>query len=160
MTESVKADQKTDRSPRNSQSRQRSTRPTEWKPPSMLDAPPPPEGFTHRWIRESTMGYDDRKNVSARLREGFELVRADEYPDWDGEVVPDGKHTGVLGQGGLLLARFPEDLLEQRNRYYQKRTSEAMDAIDNDLLRENDSRMPILKPDRDSKIEFGGKKPS
>ena len=106
------------------------------------------------------MGYDDRKNISARLREGFELVRADEYPDWDGESISEGKHTGVFGQGGLLLARFPKDLLKQRTAYYKKRTSEAMDAIDNDLLRENDSRMPILKPDRQSNIEFGGKKPS
>ena len=148
MTESVKNDQKTDRSPRNSQTRAKTTRPTEWKPPSMLDAPPAPEGFVHRWIRESTMGYDDRKNISARLREGFELVRADEYPDWDGESISEGKHTGVF------------DLLKQRTAYYKKRTSEAMDAIDNDLLRENDSRMPILKPDRQSNIEFGGKKPS
>ena len=162
MNESVKADQpKTDRSPRNSQSRNKSSRPTQWKPPSTLDAPPPPEGFCHRWIRESVMGFDDRKNISARLREGFELVRADEYPDWDGEAISDGKHTGVLGQGGLLLARFPLELRQQRTAYYDQRTSEAMDAIDNDLLRENDSRMPILKPNRQSDIKFGGgEKPS
>ena len=97
MTDNVKTDQKeNDRSPRNSQTRAKNSRPRTWSPPSSLDAPPPPEGFVHRWIRESVMGFDDKKNISARLREGFELVRADEYPDWEGQIVTDGKHRGIF----------------------------------------------------------------
>ena len=66
------------RSPRTSQTREKTVRAKPWTPPSQLDAPDPPEGFVHRWVRESVMGFDDKKNLSARLREGFELVRADE----------------------------------------------------------------------------------
>ena len=84
-----------DRSPRTSQDREKQVRRTPWRPPSTLDAPKPPEGYTHRWIRESVMGHDDRKNLSARLREGFELVRADEYPDFEAPSIQDGKHAGV-----------------------------------------------------------------
>lgn len=159
MTDNVKNDQKeNDRSPRNSQTRAKNSRPRTWSPPSSLDAPPPPEGFVHRWIRESVMGFDDKKNISARLREGFELVRADEYPDWEGQIVTDGKHRGIFGQGGLLLARFPEDLRQQRENYFRRKTSDMMDAVDNDLLRESQPSMPISKPERQSRITFGGGK--
>jgi hypothetical protein len=104
------------------------------------------------------MGFDDKKNISARLREGFELVRADEYPDWEGQVVNEGKHQGIFGQGGLLLARFPEDLRQQREEYFRRKTSDMMDAVDNDLLRESQPSMPISKPERQSRITFGGGK--
>ena len=146
----------TDRNPRSSQTREKTTRRKPWRPPSALDAPAPPEGFVHRWIRESVMGYDDRKNLSARLREGFELVRADEYPDFESPTVQDGKHAGVIGVGGLVLARFPVETRQQRNDHYRRQTSDQMIAVDNDLMREQHPSMPISKPDRQSRVTFGG----
>ncbi len=144
------------RSPRSSQTRDTNSRAKPWRPPSTLDAPPAPDGFVHRWIRESVMGYDDKKNLSARLREGFELVRADEFPDFEAPTVQDGKHAGVIGVGGLVLARFPEETRRQRNAHFQQQTADQMTAVDNDLMREQHPSMPITKPDRQSRVTFGG----
>ena len=106
------------------------------------------------------MGYDDNKNLSARLREGFELVRADEYPDFEAPTIQDGKHAGVIGVGGLVLARFPVESAKERKKFFEKKTEDQMTAVDNDLMRENHPSMPISKPERQSKITFGGKKAS
>jgi hypothetical protein len=106
------------------------------------------------------MGFDDKKNLSARLREGFELVRADEYPDFEAPTVQDGKHAGVIGVGGLVLARIPKETVSQRSAYFQGQTQDQMDAVDNDLMRENHPSMPISKPDRQSRVTFGGDKSS
>jgi len=143
-----------DKSPRTAHTRAKSSKSQPWRPPSTLDAPPPPEGFVHRWIRESVMGYDDKKNLSARLREGFELVRADEYPDFEAPTIQDGKHAGVIGVGGLVLARFPDEMREQRNDYYRERTRDQMTAVDNDLMREQHPSMPI-ENNRQSRVTFG-----
>ena len=140
-----------DRTPRTKETRRKP-----WTPPSSLDAPPPPEGYVHRWIRESVMGYDDNKNLSARLREGFELVRADEYPDFAAPTIQDGKHAGVIGVGGLILARFPIESKTERDRFYREKTADQMDAVDNDLMREQHSAMPIHN-DRQSRVTFGAK---
>ena len=145
----------TERTPRTSQTREKTSRATPWRPPSQLDAPDPPEGFVHRWIRESVMGVDDKKNLSARLREGFDLVRAEEYPDFEAPTVQDGKHAGVIGVGGLVLARFPIETREQRNAHYRNATRDQMTAVDNDLMREQHPSMPISKPERQSRVTFG-----
>ena len=137
--------------------RSKTERPKVYKPPSSLDAPPAPDGFRHRWIRAESVGFQDSKNIFGRLREGYELVRADEYKDSDYPVVTDGKYAGVIGVGGLLLARIPEELATARSQY-QKTLSEGQDeAIENDLLKDQDKRMPI-KVDRSSKHTFGGTK--
>ena len=137
--------------------RSKTERPKVYKPPSSLDAPPAPDGFRHRWIRAESVGFQDSKNIYGRLREGYELVRADEYKDSDYPVVTDGKYAGVIGVGGLLLARIPEELATARSSY-QKQLSEGQDeAIENDLLKDQDKRMPI-KVDRSSKHTFGGTK--
>ena len=137
--------------------RSKTERPKVYKPPSSLDAPPAPDGFRHRWIRAESVGLQDSKNIFGRLREGYELVRADEYKDSDYPVVTDGKYAGVIGVGGLLLARIPEELATARSSY-QKQLSEGQDeAIENDLLKDQDKRMPI-KVDRSSKHTFGGTK--
>lgn len=145
-----------ERTPRAETSRAKSSRPKAWKPPSSLDAPPAPEGFAHRWIRMEANGQDDRKNLSARLREGFELVRAEEYPDWELPTIQDGKHAGIIGVGGLVLARIPLEIAAQRNAYYRRQTSEQLAAVDNDLMRESNPTMPITKPERQSRVTFGG----
>tara|TARA_R100001440_G_scaffold31578_1_gene50140 strand:- start:81 stop:533 length:453 start_codon:yes stop_codon:yes gene_type:complete len=137
--------------------RSKTERPKVYKPPSSLDAPPAPDGYRHRWIRAESVGFQDSKNIYGRLREGYELVRADEYKDSDYPIVADGKYAGVIGVGGLLLARIPEELAQARSAY-QKTLSEGQDeAIENDLLKDQDKRMPI-KVDRSSKHTFGGTK--
>ena len=150
----------TDRTSRTTMTREKQTRRKPWTPPSTLDAPPAPEGYTHRWIRESIMGFDDKKNLSARLREGFELVRADEYPDFEAPTVQDGKHAGVIGVGGLILARFPKESKAERQEYFKNMTRDQMKAVDNDMMREQHPSMPILKPERQSRVTFGGNKGS
>ena len=137
--------------------RTKTERPKEYKPPSSLDAPTAPDGFRHRWIRAESMGFNDTKNIHGRLRSGYELVRADEYDDDTYPTVLDGKHAGVIGVGGLLLARIPEELAQQRVDYQRRQTEGQDEAIENDLLRDQDKRMPI-SVDRNSKHTFGGTK--
>lgn len=145
------------RQPRASENREKTSRRKPWTPPSSLDAPPAPEGFVHRWIRESVMGFDDKKNLSARLREGFELVRADEYPGFQAPTIQDGRHAGVIGVGGLLLARFPIETKQERDAYYGQRTRDQLTAVDQNLMREQHPSMPIHN-DRQSRVTFGGKR--
>ena len=137
--------------------RTKTERPKEYKPPSSLDAPPAPDGFRHRWIRAESMGFNDTKNIHGRLRSGYELVRADEYDSEQYPVVLDGKYAGVIGVGGLLLARIPEELAQSRMDYQQKQTEGQDESVETDLLRDQDKRMPI-KVDRNSKHTFGGTK--
>ena len=148
-----------DRTPRASEKREGKPRRQPWKPPSLLDAPPPPEGYKHRWIRAEVRGFDDRKNVSARLREGWELVRKDEYPNFEAPTMDSGRYEGVFGVGGLLLARIPKEIVEERSDYFNQMKSDAMDAVDNDLLKETQHHsMAIQKPERQSRVTFGGPK--
>lgn len=137
--------------------RSKTERPKVYKPPSSLDAPPAPDGFRHRWIRAESVGFQDSKNIYGRLREGYELVRADEYKDSDFPVVAEGKYAGVIGVGGLLLARIPIEPAEARMAYQKSQTEGQDESIENDLLKDQDKRMPI-KIDRNSKHTFGGTK--
>ena len=146
----------TTKTSRSADTRVKTQRKRVWQRPSSLDAPPAPDGYIHRWIRAEVQGYQDTKNVISRLREGYELVRADEYPDWKLPTIEDGKHAGVIGVGGLLLARIPEELIKQRNAYYSGLTEDQIKAVDNDLLKDAHPSMPISKPDRQSRVTFGG----
>lgn len=144
-------------SPRATETRLDTSRPLFWKPPSTLDAPAPPPGYVHRWIRAEINGFDDRKNLYARQREGFAFVRADEYPErTDLPSINDGQHAGVISVGGLVLARIPEELVKQRNAYYSGKAAEQIEAVDNSLFNESNSAMPISKPERQSRVTFGG----
>ena len=129
-----------------------------WAPPSMLETPPAPPGYIYRWIRAEIANTDDKKNVMARTREGFELVRSEEIGDFELPSIQDGKHAGVVAVGGLLLAKIPEETRNERNAYYQGRTESAQEAVDNDLMKESDARSPIMSPRRTSKVTFGGGK--
>ena len=142
---------------RASQTRSKTERPKVWTPPSSLDAPKAPTGFTHSWIRVETMGFDDTKNVQGKLRSGWELVRADEYPGSQYPVITEGKYKGLIGVGGLVLARIPEEIAKQRDAYYQKMTSDANEALEYDLGKEQHKSMPIQQ-DRQSRVTFGGTK--
>ena len=137
--------------------RTKTERPKEYKPPSSLDAPPAPDGFRHRWIRAESQGFNDTKNIHGRLRSGYELVRADEYDDKSFPTVLDGKYAGVIGVGGLLLARIPEELAQQRVDYQRRQTEGQDEAVDNDLLKEQHKSMPI-DIERQSRVTFGGTK--
>jgi len=146
-----------DRTSRANQTRGKTAARKPWAPPSMLDAPPAPDGFKHRWIRAETRGYDDRKNISAKMREGWELVRQDEYPDFESPVVETGKYEGVFGVGGLMLARIPVETIKERTDYFAKRNADQLEAVDSDMMRENaHSTMTISKADRQSRVTFGG----
>ena len=144
--------------PRASQTRSKSERPKVWVPPSSLDAPPAPEGFRYRWIRAETVGFHDTKNISGRLREGYELVRAEEVKNSsDYPVLEEGRYKGVIGVGGLLLAKVPEEIAKQREDYMRQQHEARSEAVEHDLLKEQDKRMPI-NIDRQSRVTFGGTK--
>jgi hypothetical protein len=147
----------TNKTSRAAVTRSKTERPKEYKPPSSLDAPPAPDGFRHRWIRAESLGFNDSKNIHGRLRSGYELVRADEYENGESyPIVMDGKYAGVIGVGGLLLARIPEELAQSRVAYQQRQTEGQDEAVENDLLKDQDKRMP-MKFERSSK-NFGGTK--
>jgi len=142
---------------RASQTRTKAEAKKTWTPPSSLDAPDAPKGYRHRWIRAETMGFNDAKNIAASLREGYELVRAEEYPEQDYPEMTEGKYAGVIGVGGLLLARIPEEIALQIEAYYDKQTREKEEAINNDLMKEQHSSMPI-NAERQTRVTFGGSK--
>ena len=142
---------------RASQTRDKVKKPTTWTPPSSLDAPPAPQGYRHRWIRVEVLGFDDTKNMSGKLREGWELVRSDEYPDQDFPSLTTGKYSGVIGVGGLVLARIPEEIAQQREAYYQDQTKQRDEAVNNDILKEQHPSMPINQ-ERQTRVTFGGSK--
>ena len=142
---------------RASQTREKTSRKKVWTPPSSLDAPPAPTGFHHRWIRAESMGFEDSKNVQGRIRSGYELVRADEYPDGEYPVVENGKYKGVIGVGGLLLARIPDEIVKSREAYFNSMTQDADAAIEQDLMKEQHPGMPI-NAERQTRVTFGGTK--
>ena len=150
------------RTTRDNQTRAKTQRRKPWAPPSKLAMPDAPAGYKHRWIRTHLRGEDDKTNMHSRLREGWEPVRADEYPD-AGDMFPtieEGKNAGVIGVGGLMLARIPEETVAERTEYYRDQTRNQMKAVDENLMREQHPSMPIHN-DRQSRVTFGGKpKPS
>jgi hypothetical protein len=139
-----------------SSSETKSVRNKPWTPPSSLDAPPAPKGFVHRWIRTEFMGQEDTGNVSKKLREGWEFVRAEEIKnnlgDHDYPVIRRGQYQGLIGVGGLVLARIPEEIVEQRKQYFQNITADQVKAVDNDIQR---PEMPV-NINRQSRVTFGG----
>ena len=145
-----------DRTPREVDTRQSQERKV-WRPGTALEAPEPPLGFKHRWIRESVMEYDDKTNVHKRRQEGYDLVRAEEYPEYSGPVVDEGRNAGIIGVGGLVLARIPEELADQRNQHYQKTTQNQMEAVDRDWMRENNPAIPKMAPLRKSSVSLGSR---
>ena len=145
---------------RSSQTREKTARRQPWRPPSRLDAPEPPAGFHYRWIRAEVMGQEDKKNVASRMREGYEPVRLEELGDFDAPTVEDGTMKGVVSVGGLLLAKIPKEIVDERNEYFRQQTEDQQEAVDKNLLREQHPSMPIDNPNRQSRVSFGGAKES
>ena len=156
MTNETKIVKKTSRA---STTRAKTEKPKVWTPPSSLDAPPAPDGFRHRWIRAESMGQEDTKNMSGKIRSGWELVRSDEYPGEDYPQVSEGRYAGVIGVGGLVLARIPEEVARSREEYFRSMTQDREQSVENDPLKEQHPSMPINQ-DRQTRVTFGGSEKS
>jgi len=134
------------RSGRQAGSRAATARPRRWVRPSNLDAPPAKAGFVHRWVSTETRGQSNATNAAKRFREGFEPVRAEEYPDFHAPTIDDGKFKGVIGVGGLILCRIPQEIADDRNRQIQGRIEEAASEIDSTLERDiSDPDVPLTR---------------
>jgi hypothetical protein len=138
------------RVPREVSNRQQSMRVENWKPPELLPEPDKQPGFAYRWIRVATNGQADPRNLSAKLREGWEPVRAEEQPKFELLVDPNSRYKDNIEIGGLLLCKTPSEFVNQRNSYYSKQTQAQTDAVDNNLMRQSDPRMPLFKENKSS----------
>jgi hypothetical protein len=132
------------RIPREVDTRQQDERPKQWQAPELLPEPDKQAGFAYRWIRVSMLNSADPRNLSSKLREGWEPVRAEEQPKFQLLVDPDSRYKDNIEIGGLLLCKTPIELVEQRTEYYEKQTQSQTDAVDNNLMRQNDPRMPLF----------------
>ena len=129
-------------------------RPTHWAPAELLPEPDRQPGYAYRWIRTSSLGQADPRNLSAKLREGWEAVRIEEQPKFQMLVDPNSRFKDNIEIGGLLLCKTPEEFVQQRNEYYANQTQAQTDAVENNLMRQSDARMPIFKEGR-SEVSFG-----
>jgi hypothetical protein len=141
------------RIPREVDTRQQDERPKQWQAPELLPEPDKQAGFAYRWIRVSMLNSADPRNLSSKLREGWEPVRAEEQPKFQLLVDPDSRYKDNIEIGGLLLCKTPIELVEQRTEYYEKQTQSQTDAVDNNLMRQNDPRMPLFN-ERKSSTSF------
>ena len=145
---------KQNREPREVKTRATSFRPTSWSAPEALPMPDDRPGWKHRYIRLSTLGTADPSNISSKLREGYEPCKAEEYPELMMHATLDGPFKGNIEIGGLMLCRIPSEFLKQREAHFSAQNKAQMDAVDNNLMRENDPRMPLFK-ESSSKVTFG-----
>lgn len=134
--------------------RQVMQRPEAWRPPETLPKPDDRPGWTHRYVRISTMGAADPSNISSKLREGYEPCKAEDYPELMVHASTEGRFKGNIEVGGLLLCRIPEEFMAQRSKYYEDRNKSQIESVDNNFLRENDPRMPLFSEKR-TKVTFG-----
>jgi hypothetical protein len=142
------------RKPRSTETRVTAERPKQWAPAELLPEPDKQDGFAYRWIRVSMLNNADPRNLSAKLREGWEPVRAEEQPALQLLIDPNSRFKDNIEVGGLLLCKTPIELVEQRNAHFQKITNDQTTAVDNNLMRANDPRMPLFN-DKKSSVSFG-----
>ena len=131
-----------------------SQRPSSWQQPELLPEPDKQAGFAYRWIRVATLNSADPRNLSAKLREGWEPVRIEEQPKFQLLVDPNSRYKDNIEIGGLLLCKTPVEFVEQRTAYYAKQTQDQTDAVENTLMRQSDARMPLFN-ERKSTTSFG-----
>ncbi len=136
------------------ETREKTARKTAWKRPEVLPSPTPEEGYVYRWIRVANQGQVDATNVSSKLREGWTAVKASDHPEITLVTIENDRFKDNVVIGGLLLCKAPEELVEERNDYYGQQARSQMQSVDNNLMRENDPRMPLFN-DRKSKVTFG-----
>ena len=142
------------RTTRDLETRQTSQRNQQWAPPSLLPSPKPQDGWVFRYIRTSMMGHADPTNTSAKLREGWEPVKAADHPELQMLADPNSRYKDGIEIGGLLLCKAPAEMVNQRNDYYRNMADSQMDAVDNNSMKSNDPRMPLLSEKR-SQVSFG-----
>ena len=144
-----------DRTQRELETREHEFRPTSWAPPSILPDPKPEPGYVFRWIRTSMMNAADNTNVSKQFREGYVPCRAEDHPELMLAADPNSRFKGNIEVGGLLLCKIPQEVVRQRAVYYGNMAQQQMESVDNNLMRESDPRMPVLRPERSSRTTFG-----
>jgi hypothetical protein len=142
------------REPREFDTRAIYERPTQWQQPELLPEPDKQAGYNYRWIRVATLNTADPRNMSAKLREGWEPVRIEEQPRFQLLVDPTSRFKDNIEIGGLLLCKTPTEFVQQRNAFYAKQTQAQTDAVDNNLMRQSDARMPLFKEGK-STTSFG-----
>lgn len=148
------ADKDTNRLTRELETRTTLERPKQWAPAELLPEPDKQAGFTYRWIRTSTLNMADPRNISAKMREGWEPVKISEQPKFQLLIDPGSRFKDNIEIGGLLLCKTPSEFVSQRNEYYKRQTDAQTVAVDNHLMRENDPRMPLFQ-ERKSSTSFG-----
>jgi hypothetical protein len=146
--------EKPNRMSRELETRETAERPKQWMPPQLLPDPTPEPGYAFRWIRISALNKADPKNISSKLREGWEPVKASDHPEIRMFGSGDANFPDSVEVGGLLLCKTPVEFVEQRTAYYRQQTDAQMQSVDNTFMRENDPRMPMFK-ERRSEVTFG-----
>jgi hypothetical protein len=136
------------------ETREVTERPKQWMPPELLPEPDKQDGFAYRWIRVSTLNAADPRNISSKLREGWEPVGLEEQPKYRLLASGDGKFKDNIEIGGLLLCKTPKEFVSQRSEYYDKQTRAQTEAVDNNLMRQSDPRMPLFRENKSS-TSFG-----
>lgn len=144
-----------DKTPRSIETRTMAERPKAWTPPELLPEPDKQPGYAYRWIRVSTLNTADARNISAKQREGWEPVKLEEQPQFQLMIDPNSRFKDSIEVGGLLLCKTPIEFVEQRNAYYQKQAEGQLSAVDNNLMRQNDPRMPLFKESKSSVSKMG-----
>lgn len=143
------------RQSRELESRDKAGRITQWQAPELLPTPEHRPGWKHRWVRISIYGQQDAKNISSALREGYEFCKAEDYPELMMHAVTEGRFSGNVEVGGLMLARTPAEFMKQRREYYENMNKSQADSVDNTFLRQSDPRMPLHTFERKSRTTFG-----
>ena len=136
------------------ETRTKTVRKTAWTRPTVLPDPTPEDGYTYHWVRISTNGQSDATNISSKIREGWEPVRAEDHPEIFSDAVDDVRFKDNVIVGGLMLCKAPLELVAERTEYYDNMAQSQMRSVDNNLMRENDPRMPLFN-DRKTKVTFG-----
>lgn len=136
------------------ETREKTVRKRSWQRPEVLPSPTPEDGYEYHWVRISTQGQVDATNVSSKLREGWEPVKAVDHPEITMVAVENERFADNVVIGGLMLCKAPKELVEERNEYYDTQTKSQMHSVDNNLMRENDPRMPLFN-ERKTKVTFG-----
>ena len=142
------------RKSRDLDTRAAAARPTKWMPPQLLPDPLPEDGYAFRWIRVSTLNKDDPTNLSSKLREGWEPVKASDHPEIRLFGMASGHFPDSVVVGGLMLCKTPVEFTEQRDAHFRQLSDQQMNSVDNTYMRENDPRMPLFK-ERSTKVTFG-----
>jgi len=144
------------RMPRSTESRNQTQRPQQWAPPELLPEPDKQPGYKYRWIRVTLGGQSDARNISTKIREGWEPVKVEEQPQYSLLVNGDGRWKDCVQVGDVMLCKTPEELAEQRNQHYLAQSEQQIKAVDNNLMRQNDPRMPLFKESSSSTTKGGG----